>query len=318
LLYLSAVLEPLLHADGSPLAYPALGIAFHLEPLLPTDAPGLTAACDRIVAQMGKSLRWAWSSVHGQVEPFAVEVLDLVASFPVQLANAPPMEDARADAGTRAMTAAHYDKFGVACHGGETSNVASPSTFRFYATTTPSEGPLVRADAMIAATFPLTTTLADLEKLARAVAGELRIRWGVAGLTYGAWELDRYTATRDAVFAHARRYPGFDTGQHATWMRAFHDRLRTVSWLTFLGPDLAAKAGVLASDEVVTVSPLENGSVLLRAGDKPEHGDVNRRDVPFAYARVDARLRALRAAENLHFYAPWSVATTEAWLRRFE
>ena len=34
------------------------------------------------------------------------------------------MADARAHAGASAMTAAHYDRFGIACHGGNAGNVA--------------------------------------------------------------------------------------------------------------------------------------------------------------------------------------------------
>jgi hypothetical protein len=238
-----------------------------------------------------------------------------VASHPAQLV------DTEGGGPASAMLAAHYDKFGVACHGGAERNDASPWSLRFYATCLPGDGKVLRADAMLAFTVPLTTPAAELEANANALAKTLRIRWGCAGLAYGAWEMDRYGDTRDAIFAHARRHPGFDVGQHATWMRAFHDRVRTVSWLTFLGPALAAavreKGDALASDELVTIAPAGEG-VVLRAGERPQIGDVNRRDIPRAYARADKRIRAVRAAEDIHFYAPWSAATTEGWLRRFE
>src|SRR5690606_36570642 len=128
---------------------------------------------------------------------------DLIASFPTQLPVATPPSstadlDARMLAGASAMTAAHYDKLGVACHGGPERNVASPWTVRFYSTTTSERGRL-RADAMLAATVPLDTPLGVLEELATGIASELRIRWGAAGLAYGAWELDRYGETRDAI-----------------------------------------------------------------------------------------------------------------------
>lgn len=310
-------------AAGTPLAFAALGFAFHLEPLVAADAEGLVKACDRIAAASGTSLRWAWSSVHGEVVRFDHAALDLIASYPAQLVVPPDvaaLADARARAGAMAMTAAHFDKFGVACHGGAERNVASPFTLRFFASTT-ADGDALRADAMLMASVPLSTPPEELAALASGVAGDLRIRWGVAGLTYGAWELDRYGETRDAVYAHARRYPGFDMGQHATWMRAFHDQLRTVSWLTFLGKDLTgrlrAAGDALASDDLVASEPCGEG-VVLRAGARPEPGDTNRRRIPSAYARADQRVRAVRAAEGLHFYAPWSSSTTEQWLRRFE
>lgn len=321
---LSQPAEPIARsAAGTPLAFAALGFAFHLEPLAPADGEGLAKACDRIAAACGTSLRWTWSSVHGEVERFDHAALDLIASYPAQLVVPPDvasLADARARAGAMAMTAAHFDKFGVACHGGPERNVASPFTLRFFASTT-ADGDALRADAMLMVTLPLATPTAELAALATGVAGDLRIRWGAAGFTYGAWELDRYGETRDAVYAHARRYPGFDVGQHATWMRAFHDRVRTVSWLTFLGKDLTgalrAAGDALASDDLVAIEPCGEG-VMIRAGARPEPGDTNRRRLPAAYARVDRRVRAVRAAEGLHFYAPWSNATTEQWLRRFE
>lgn len=310
-------------AAGTPIAYAALGFAFHLEPLEAEDEARLGHALERALGAVGPSLRWAWSSVHAEVETFAPTVLELVASFPSQLDDlaATAIEDPRARAGTSAMNAVHYDKLGLACHGGAERNVASPWTLRFYARTSSTGGPRLRADAMFSLTMPVTTPHEQLETLAVGIAGNLRIRWGAAGLAYGAWELDRYGETRDAVYAHARMHPGFDVGQHATWMRAFHDRVRTVSWLTFLGKDFTDQVlrsgDALASDELVTVQSCGEG-VLLKAGQEPEAGDVNRRKVPRAYARADRRIRPVRASENIHFYAPWSASTTEAWLRRFE
>jgi hypothetical protein len=302
--------------------YAALGLAFHLEPLESSDVARLEAASDRIASLIGPRLRWAWSAVHPQVEPFSTSAFDLVAQFPGQLADpAAAIEDPRRRAGTSAMNAAHYDKFGVACHGGTDRNHASPWSFRFHAAVTSGSAERLRADTMIAATMALTTPPAVLRELALALAGILRIRWGAAGLAYGAWELDRYGETRNAIYAHARRHPGFDVGQHATWMRELCDHVRTVSWLTFLGPVLAktvrASGGALTTDHLVTVAPCGD-ALVLEAGEAPLQGDVNRRDVPHAYVEVDRRIRAVRAAEGVHFYAPWSLATTEAWLRRFE
>lgn len=313
-------------AAGAPIAYATLGASFHLEELRPDDGERIANACARVHALLGASLRWTWSSVHTSVEPFAPTDLELAASYPALLRDAAPDPgpdvDPRARAGAIALAAAHYDRFGVCCHGGADRNVASPSTFRFFATATAGKDPgRLRSHAMLAFTAPPAVTLAELQAATTEIAGMLRLRWGAAGFTYGAWELDRYGETRDAIYAHARRHPGFDVGQHTTWMPAFHDRLRTVSWLTFLGPALAATlraAGdTLESDDLVTVEPCGEG-VVLRAGERPQAGDVNRGDVPAAYARVDRRVRALRAGEGLHFYAPWSAATTEAWLRRFE
>lgn len=305
-------------AGGAPIAFPALGFAFHLEPLVPADGSALAMATDRILAVVGSSLRWQWSSVHGEVEPFGAGAFDLIAALPSQLDDsaAQAIADERARSGASAMNAAHYDKLGVACHGGSDRNVASPFTVRFFSRVTPSGTPVLRADAMLAATLPIDTPLDVLQKLAIGVASDLRIRWGVAGYTYGAWELDRYGDARAAIFAHARKHPGYDIGQHATYMREFHDRLRTVSWLTFVGAGMMGNLAI-APDPMFAMAKA-GAATLIKAGDRPEPGDVNRTRIPVAYQRVDKVLRPLRAAENIHFYAPWSAATTEAWLRRFE
>jgi hypothetical protein len=306
---------------GAPLVYSAFGVALHLERLVPADGDRLAQACDLVRAWLGPRLRFTWSSVHPEVVAFdpAGGDLDLVASFPAQL------RDTEGGGAASAMLAAHFDKFGVACHGGAQRNDASPWSFRFFATARAGDGELLRSDAMIALTVRLTTPLAVLDAQAKAIAATLRVRWGAAGFAYGAWEMDRYGETRDAIYAHARRYPGFDVGQHATWMSELHDRMRTVSWLTFVGPALLervrAAGAALESDALVRVEPFgegESAGVVFRAGDRPQPGDVNRREVPRAYAEVDRRLRAVRASEGIHFYAPWSAATTEAWLRRFE
>jgi hypothetical protein len=318
---------------GAPLVYAAFGVALHLERLAPADGDRLAQACDLVRAWIGPRLRFTWSSVHPEVAAFdpAGGDLDLVASFPAQL------RDTEGGGPASAMLAAHFDKFGVACHGGAQRNDASPWSFRFFATARPGDGELLRSDAMISVTVPMTTPLAELEAQAKALAAALRVRWGAAGFAYGAWEMDRYGDTRDAIYAHARRYPGFDVGQHATWMSEFHDRMRTVSWLTFVGPGLLDRVrasgasgapgaaggtgAALESDALVRVEAFgegESAGVVLRAGERPQPGDVNRREVPRAYAEVDRRLRAVRASEGIHFYAPWSAATTEAWLRRFE
>ena len=308
---------------GAPLVFGALGFAFHLEPLVPDDSERLAKACERILEVVGAHLRWSRGSVHSEVEPFSGSVLDLLSCFPTQLVDeqAASIDDPRTRAAASAMKAARYDRFALACHGGAEPNTVSPWSLRFYSRTSGTGDPLLRADAMLSISMPATIPLEALTKLATAVAGILRIRWGAAGLVYGAWELDRYGETRAAIYAHARRHPGYDVGQHATLMQEFHDRVRTVSWLTFLGKDLTeqvrASGDALGSDELVTVQPCGEG-VVLRAGDKPEAGDVNRRIVPRAYVRVDRRIRSVRASEGIHFYDPWSASTTEAWLRRFE
>jgi hypothetical protein len=216
------------------------------------------------------------------------------------------------------FAAAKLDRFGVACHGGAERNDASPSSFRFYLTAAPGNDGVLSTRAMLSITVPESFDPEELCKRATELATDLRIRWGVAGFAYGGWELDRYGETRDAIFAHARRHPGYDMGQHATLMETWHHALRTVSWLTFVGPSLAKSLPQKpAADDLVSLSAIGE-CICLRAGKAPARGDVNRGDFPPAYARVDAALRSLRASTGVHFMTPWSEKTSLAWLRRFE
>jgi hypothetical protein len=309
-------------ADGSPLVFPALGASFFLEELTPDDQAGLAAACEYLRDVFGERLKWAFSSVHGEVRPFAASSFDLISGHVAQLAPPIPLpSDPRALHGTLAMHAAHYDKFGVALHGASERNVASPLQVRFFATTrVASDNAQLRTRAMLSFCLPALIPPAELKKHLLAIAGSLRLRWASAGLTYAGWELDRYGDTRDAIYAHARRHPGFEVPQYTTWMDAFYAGLRSVQWLTLLGPAFVARvrsAGdTLAGDDLLGVE-VAGDNVLFQAGDAPVAGDTNRGDLLRSYARADARLRSVACDPELHFYAPWSASTTEAWLRRF-
>ena len=302
---------------GAPLLYGALGAAFHLESLGPEDGEALSRASAAILDAIGPALRWTWSSVHPFVQPFTGSDLQLMPGFCGQLVDRERRDDPRAQRGASAMAAARYDRFGLACHGARERNDASPTTFRFYARVAAGEGGRFVTRAMIAFTYDESHPLEAFAGLVDAVAAALPLRWGSAGLAYGAWELDRYGETRDAIYAHARRHPGFDVGQHATLMDTWHRRLRTVSWLTFVGPALASGLRTPSRDPLVEVTPFGEG-VRIRAGERPEPGDANRLAFPRAYLRADRIASPVRAREGVHFFAPWSEATTEGWLRRFE
>jgi hypothetical protein len=105
-------------------------------------------------------------------------------------------------------------------------------------------------------------------------------------------------------------------------VKRWHDEIRTVSWLTFLGPAfverLAQKTGAkLERRGQVEVFPLGD-AVVLRAGARPDPGDQNRLRLPPAYVQADEMVRPLRARSGVDFMPPWSPADTEKWLQRFE
>ncbi|HMA94029.1 MAG TPA: type VI immunity family protein, partial [Polyangiaceae bacterium] len=170
-------------------------------------------------------------------------------------------------------------------------------------------------------TVPVDVDLEAFAALFDALRKVLRIRWGNAGYTYSSWEvLERYAGAR-AIYAHARRYCGFDVGQSVRQLERFCDAIRTVNWLTAAGPELTAKLEAvrpvgLDASNLITVLRDEHG-LLVRAGQTPQIGDVNRLEFPPPYAASDRLLRPIRATQA-NFLGRWDERSTEAWLSRFE
>ncbi len=307
--------------DGSPILYAALSVMLHLEPLSPEDEGPLDEANTLAHEWLGEELRWTSLSSFAPVERFRPQDLDYVATYPSSLAPAPSTGDAAADDLAAGLQALSRDDYAVYCHGGASPTDASPWSYRFFSEIPkPAAGAPLSTCAMLRLTVPTSWPLDDFVARAKAIASKLRVRWGVAGLGYSAWEPDAWPEVRAAVFAHARRYPGFDVGEYPWFMAAWHDAIRTVSFLTFVGPSFLARlreGGVEpASDDRVQVEPLGDG-VVIRAGARPEPGDLNRLRVPPSYVRADEIVRPLRA-RGLHFGAPWTEESTAAWLERFE
>lgn len=102
-----------------------------------------------------------------------------------------------------------------------------------------------------------------------------------------------------AAWALSMRHPGLDvfTG-HSDRRASGLDGLRTVNWLTALGPrhlaDVGGVAGVQAGlPDTVGVTALAGGGAVFRAGASPQTGDVNRGDRVAPYSALDSALRPL-------------------------
>lgn len=307
--------------DGSPILYAALSLMLHLEPLAPADEGPLDEANALALDWLGAELRWTSLSSFAPIARFRADDLDYVSTYPSTLAPPPTTGDAAADDLAAGLQALSRDDYAVYCHGGASPTDASPFSYRFFSEIPePAPGAPLSTCAMLRLTVPASWPVDDFVARASAIASKLRVRWGVAGLGYSAWEPDAWPEVRAAVFAHARRYPGFDMGEYPSFMRTWHDAIRTVSFLTFLGPSFVARLRELgvepASDERVTIAPFGEG-LSIRAGARPEPGDLNRLRVPASYVRADEIVRPLRA-RGLHFGAPWTEETSAAWLERFE
>jgi hypothetical protein len=320
--------EPLARlTNGTPVVYRALGAVLHLEPLLAEDEGALDEVNDLVWEWFGDKLAHTTLSCADRPEPARRAHLDYIANFCANLDVAElPSGTANDQRIAANLVQFAINETSVVCSGARDPFEASPFSYRFWAEIAPHEED---ADALhlpalgvLHLTVPEDWPLADFHQRVTTLASKLRLRWGAAGLTFSACEAQNYQRPNEAIFAHARRFSGYDVAEYVLLAKAFYDRLRTVSWLTWLGPsmleDLRLRGG-LGGSRLSTQTAFGDG-VLLQAGGAPEAGDVNRRQLPAAYREVDALVRAMRASrgKGLAFFPPWEEASIEHWLRRFE
>lgn len=315
--------EPLARAAGAPALYSVLGAVFHLEILKPDDEPRLQDAVEIVRDWFGDRLRWTNKSCDEWISRFRLTDLEYISCYVRDLAE-PQVADPDAQ-----LFAANLAKVGrmdyeLACNGAEQDGDASPFLLRFCAEIPEvGRGPLYQPYAVLTVTVPDTWPIEDFRTRVTAIAAALRLRWGAAGLTYASWDVQEFQVSHAKVYAHARRHPGYDVGYFEADMESWHDEIRTVNWLTFVGPALVAKLEAaqrrLESSSLVTVRSV-GSSLCLQAGSAPEAGDVNRLHVPPAYVEADSLVRPVRAADGRPyvFLGRWNESTVTDWLRRFE
>jgi hypothetical protein len=163
--------------------------------------------------------------------------------------------------------------------------------------------------------------------LVQAALAELPLDSGYCGYSL-VWE-ETDTALEEKVFAWAaplhRRHPGLGYGDAVRLSNAVDQGVVAVNWLTFLGADLVAALGgrdALASNAPAEVSvlPLGQGGVILRAGEAPKLGDLNRKDRLPAYHAVGRLVEPVRAPDEALDELVIKGMSDEAahdWLRRF-
>ncbi len=308
------------HRDGSPLLYAALSVELYLEPPEPSQVEAFEDAADLIDEWVGGELAWTHMSSFGEPEPFEKDdfshVIERVRrSAPAAYASDPTSFGQRVDRESSG-------RFALVCHGGEEDWDASPTTVRYHVEPF---GPAARPTwaSMLRVSVPATTPLDDLRARALELASLLPVRWGMAGLSLVGWDVDHFQPVHRATYALARRHPGFDTSLHILHMPIWFERLRSVSWITLLGPPFLERLEKLGhalpqvAPAPLAFQALSNGVVAIEAP-APDPGDTNHNRVPPGYAAADRLVRPIRAASRLHFTAPWTERTTEEWLRRFE
>lgn len=316
---MTALDHPLVSNGAIPALYPCLGICLHLESFTPDDVPRLEEVNGLVLDWLGERMRWTLNSAVTRFEPFRPEDLDYVTLYPehLEVPKSYPV-GTQEHVNEQLVERLKHTDFGMFCHGGQSKSHASPFAYRFYSEICwLADSDVFPTCPVLRLSVPMDWPLDDFYARATTIAGKLRLRWGNAGLSYSGNAIDFWNDVHEGIYQHARRYPGYDPAFYVGFMEEWFRELRTVSWLTWLGPEFRAMVGPLESDSQVRVQDLGD-SLLLQAGSAPLAGDANRRDIPKAYARADQMVRAVRAKQDKNFLHPWSERLTERWLRRFE
>ncbi len=308
----------------TPVLHSVLGAILHLELLEKDDEERLERACARLWSWIGPHLRFANLSCADSTETVRRTHLEYVSSYVTAL-DVPEAPRPDEQLIHNRMAAHGRTDFFVLCSGADDPAMSSPYSIRFWAEmgVPPDRARTLPAYGVLHFTVPESTPLAEFQEQVFAVTSELRLRWGTAGYTYSQLDLAPGRQAEEAQFAHARRYAGYDIPAYVQLVEPFHRRLRSVSWLTFVGSALATELADLGRpletmDQVV-VQPMNGGGVVLRAGKAPERGDVNRLWIPTAYREADALVRPIRAdGSTVRFFHPWDDVSTARWLQRFE
>jgi hypothetical protein len=320
------LIAPLAEEDGTPTLYATLGATLHLEPIMPDDAPALAKAVAMLYEWLAPSLRFTRLSCWDEPIAHRAEHVEYITEYPANLVFDRTAEDAEQLIASLELQTRPWSDYEVMFHGGAEPEAASPFQLHLWA-----EIPRLGADVPVAVLpalsvrVPCSTDPAELRERVLAVASLLRLRWGNVGYTYSYYGED-YLSCWDGMYAHARRFTGFDVPEFIRNMDVFSILLRSVNWVTILGDELAARIEPASSERAraqgLTVHGFGSAGALLQAGSAPERGDRNRLGIPRLYVAADELVRPFRASDaegdEIVFMGPWDYDTVSAWLRRFE
>jgi hypothetical protein len=298
-----------------------LGVFIQLEPPQPEDVDRYRAAMALGQEWIGSELRWTLTTTFAAPEKFRPSDLGYVEDHARASVRPAPSGDIEIDRMQLRLQVASRLDFSMSCYGAVDDVDASPFSFHFHSEVPDDKSALsLTLPTSLLVTVPTDWPLDDFRQRALALIATLRVRWANAGLTYSGADDQVHVATHEAIFAHARRHPGFDIPEFVGLGLAFHDRVRSVSWITVLGPALLVHPLPVATSDAVEVFQVGD-CLALQAGAAPSAGDMNRLLFPAGYRAADMMVRKVRSPgpnDTIHFLHPWTEDTSSRWLRRFE
>ena len=296
--------------EGELVAYRVLALEMHLE-VGELFEETLREATSFLLEAIGGELRWYELSMFQEPLPFEARALDWINAYPSRLRAAVDLSDEDAE-----QLLAQYETYGIELHGGEGGRDASPWSIDFWTeyTEVAAEG-VPTLCAVLRVTVPIDFDANTVAEWSRRIVSGLPLRWASLGYSYtGRYGHPNY---RRPVYAHARRHCGYDAGDYYGWLGTWYTCLRSVNWITILGPVFRSALKKLPKAPVRTEA--WGAATAIIATDQPMEGDTNRLDIPQGYIAVDKALRSLRVTpQGGSFAEPWTATTTTDWIRRFE
>ena len=181
---------------------------------------------------------------------------------------------------------------------------------------------LVEVASLCQLQLPESASPDDLLVIARRLVDLLPFVSGHGGFafTYDPWRKDQ---AFDQIYAWAKRFLGVDVHDLNRTLPLALDKAKAVNWLTLLGTGLWNTLKDTRGGNAPRFGPgiiVESGryGVLIRAGDRPQTGDRNRREFPQLYAEVNQEIAPLLMRRHPEFAGRFAENNaTEAWFSRF-
>lgn len=161
----------------------------------------------------------------------------------------------------------------------------------------------------------------EVLNLVTGLVGGFPFRYGHVGyaLCWNDMSPDRDAEVSTFIGPLLKRYPGFSSGNP---FELCDQPMPPVNWLTLIGPEMLESIGgegavhLALSDAEISVFRLGHG-LCVRAGERPQLGDLNRGDDVTLYRKVGSFLKEYRSHPEIELTG-LNEEDSEAWLARFD
>ncbi len=303
-----------------PVIVPALSVSLFFDALDANQLAGIRAAWGRIHDLLSPHLKWYMTDSLAERQRLTPGVLAHLPSTLEQVATRRPY-------------------FAFRAHGGDAAGCLGPWALDLWVDKPRVLSPQERA--LMSAVFKVSSDQTD------RIANCLRVSFPAAGPAGRAEDLEALTLhlMEHIPFLHgnagfallfddalpgferehwaalagiAMRHPGYDVLHYAAVRSHVVDRIKTVNWLTFLGPELMRGIDHKRfADPGTAIVVTAKRSLYIKASAEPAIGDVNRGDRLPEYRWVAQRLAPLLMSHQEEFGAAFDDDLTQKWVARF-